>query len=240
VIGRAPRPLQSIVFDFDGVLANTEPLHLDAFRHVLGGRGVNLEAADYFRRYVGREDRAVFREIGRDRGLSWGPPECDRFAAEKAAVYRRAIDTQPVLFDGVGARVREWAREVPVAIASGALREEIDAILAAAGLRGLFTVVVAAGDTASGKPEPDPYRAALGRLGADAGRSVAVEDSVWGITSARRAGMKVVGVTTSHPRDRLAAADAVVTSFEELSLELFDELVTAVSSQSPRRDTTRR
>jgi beta-phosphoglucomutase-like phosphatase (HAD superfamily) len=127
---------------------------------------------------------------------------------------------------------------VPIAIASGAFRDEIEIILDASGLRDLFPVIVGAGETPSSKPAPDPYRAALEQLrqrqpgfaGGSAteapmpARSVAVEDSVWGIEAAHRAGMKVVAVTTSYPRERLTEADAVVASFAELSLELFDAL----------------
>ena len=113
---------------------------------------------------------------------------------------------------------------VPLAIASGALRGEIELILDASGLRASFPVIVAAGDAPSGKPAPDLYLAALGLLGADARRSVAVEDSVWGIESAHAAGMKVVAVATSYPPHRLTSADAVVTVFGDLTLALFDTL----------------
>jgi len=219
------RALQALVFDFDGVLADTERLHLLAFRRVLEPLGCVLETTDYYERYLGFDDVGALAAIARDRGLSWNASDVGDLVRAKAACFRQVLETHPVVFDGVGALVRRWADHVPVAIASGALRSEIELILSTAGLLDLFPVIVAAGDTPNFKPEPDPYLEALARLGADAARSVAVEDSVWGIESAHRAGMKVVAVTTSYTADRLTAADAVVTSFRDLTLVGFEELI---------------
>jgi beta-phosphoglucomutase len=234
----ALRSLQAVVFDFDGVLADTEPLHLRVFQDALGRRGIALTSADYYERYLGFDDGDVFRTAARDHGLTWDEGEISALVRDKSACFRAEAARHPVLFTGVAGRVRAWAAAVPIAIASGAFRDEIEAILGASGLRDLFQVIVGAGETPNGKPAPDPYRAALEQLGqrqpGPAGglapdallpaRSVAVEDSVWGIEAAHRAGMKVVAVTTSHPRERLTAADAVVSSFEDLSLDLFDSL----------------
>lgn len=218
------RALQAIVFDFDGVIADTEPLHLRAFQEVLARRGVPLERADYYERYLGYDDGDVFRAVASDRRLPWPEDEVARLASEKAAWFLTTVAAEPALFPAVAGLVKTWATSVPLAIASGALRHEVDAVLAAAGLRSLFPVIVAAGETPRGKPAPDPYRAALAQLRAEPGRSVAVEDSMWGIDSAREAGMKVIAVASSYPADRLTAADAVVASFSELTLELFESL----------------
>ncbi len=219
-----PRDLQAIVFDFDGVLADTEPLHLRAFQQALGPVGVTLEPSDYYARYLGYDDDGVLAAIARDRRLDWGPDDLAGLARTKAACFRTVVDVCPVLFDGVRDAVRAWADAVPMAIASGALRDEIELILAAAGLLDVFPVIVAAGETPEGKPAPDPYRAALERLRVEPARTVAVEDSLWGIESARAAGMKVVAVTTSYPPAQLAQADAIVATVADLTLQQFDEL----------------
>jgi beta-phosphoglucomutase len=219
------RPLQAIVFDFDGVLANTEPLHLRAFQEALAPHGIDLNDTDYYERYLGYDDMGVFGAVARDRGLAWAGGDVADLVRDKGLRFRTILETRPVLIEGVRELVLAWAGRVPMAIASGALREEIQVILSAGGLLDLFPVIVAAGETPNGKPAPDPYRAALERLGAEASRSVAVEDSVWGIESARAAGMKVMAVATSYPRDRLALADAVVERFSELSLEALEELI---------------
>jgi beta-phosphoglucomutase-like phosphatase (HAD superfamily) len=215
---------EAIVFDFDGVLADTEPLHLRAFQQALAPSGVTLETADYYARYLGFDDSGVFEALSLDRGLGWTHGDVARLRDAKARGFRTILETHPVLFDGVAERLREWAGQVPFAIASGALREEIELVLEASGLRSFFPIIIAAGETPSGKPAPDPYLAALGRLGAEARRSVAVEDSVCGIESAHRAGMKVVAVATSYPPDRLTEADATVAAFGDLTLARFAAL----------------
>jgi beta-phosphoglucomutase len=220
----AARALQAIVFDFDGVLADTEPLHLRVFQEVLARRGVALDRADYYDKYLGYDDEDVFRHVAKDRGARWSEDEVAQAVGEKSALYLSKAASERVLFPGVAGLVSHWAASVPLAIASGSFRHEIDAVLGAAGLQSLFPVIVGAGETARGKPAPDPYRAAIEQLGVDPGRSVAVEDSVWGITSAHDAGMKVVAVASSYARDQLGSADAVVEAFGELTLELFEEL----------------
>jgi beta-phosphoglucomutase-like phosphatase (HAD superfamily) len=130
--------------------------------------------------------------------------------------------------------VRRLSRDVPLAIASGAQRREIELVIDAAGLRECFECIVAGGDTPQGKPAPDPYVRALGllrragRLPADngaAGRSVAIEDSPLGIASARAAGLRCVAVTTSYPADRLGAADLVVGDLDALDVGVLAALI---------------
>jgi beta-phosphoglucomutase-like phosphatase (HAD superfamily) len=139
-----------------------------------------------------------------------------------------------VRFPGVADRVRPFAASVPLAIASGALPHEIELILGAAGLRDAFQVVVGAGDTPLSKPAPDPYMRAVQLLqdrglvprDADAAtRCVAIEDSKWGIQSAKRAGLTCVGVTTSYDASELTDADLVTDSVARLSLVILRGLV---------------
>jgi beta-phosphoglucomutase len=230
--------LQALVFDFDGVLADTEPLHLRAFQDTLADRGIALSPDDYAARYLGYDDRGVFRALAADLRVGWSEDELSRLVAVKMQVFRELVASQPLLFPGVSERLRDWSMAVPIAVASGAFREEIDLVLVAAGLRDAVSVVVAAGETPRGKPAPDPYVRALALLASGGGRTasardidparaVAVEDSVWGISSARAAGMKVAALATSYAAARLGGADLVLASFEELSLEVFEALVSA-------------
>jgi beta-phosphoglucomutase len=167
--------LQAIIFDFDGVIADTEMLHLHAFQEVLREQGVELTAADYYARYLGLDDYDVLRSVARDCGLhrgtaglqTGGGKEDAALAAmldDKAGRYERLIATTPVLYDGVEQRVREWSREVPLAIASGAFRSEIEAILRRNDLLSCFAAIVTAQDVARGKPAPDLYLTALAAL----------------------------------------------------------------------------
>jgi beta-phosphoglucomutase len=226
--------LQAIVFDYDGVLADTEPLHLRAFQETLAPRGVELTRAQYFEEYLGLDDEGVFTAVSTLHGLSWARLEIRALLDEKARRFQDLSATERVLFPGAADRLRVWSREVPVAIASGSLRHEIELVLDAESLRDVVPVIVAAGETASGKPAPDPYLRALELLnrarGAhseplDPSRCVAVEDSPWGIDSARAAGMKAVALATSYPAHRLGGADAVRPDLSTVDLDLLDAVV---------------
>ncbi len=222
--------VQAIVFDFDGVIANSEPMHLTAFQEALAEERLSLSAEDYYARYLGYDDVGVFETLARDRGLRVD----ERWVAEMVARKGERLDAMmqagSVLFPGALEFIREAAAAVPIAIASGALRHEIDAIVEGAGLAPLFSAIVAAGDTPESKPSPAPYQLAFERLCQTTGRSldrrrcVAIEDSRWGLESAAGAGLRCVGVTNSYPADELPGAELVVDGLKALTLPALDRL----------------
>ena len=230
------RPLQAIVFDFDGVIANSEPLHLLAFQRTLADEGIELDADEYFARYLGYDDVGMLATLARDRGLDMTEREITTLVARKGATMSDLMQAGAVLFPGTREFVVQAAASVPVAIASGALRHEIDEILHAAGLAAYFPVIVAAGDTPESKPSPAPYRRAFERLQAHAGtaldprRVVAIEDSRWGLESAAGAGLRCVGVTNSYPAHELPGAELVVDGLQALSLLQLDQLCRGAAS----------
>lgn len=221
--------LEAIVFDFDGVIADSEPLHLRAFQRTLDPEGLPLDAAEYYARYLGYDDVGLFKALARDRHIGMSDARVHALVARKAAVLQEMLRGD-VLFPGAAAFVRAAAGAVPLAIASGALREEIVAILHAAGLGRFFPVIVAAGDTPESKPSPAPYVLAFDRLRHHAGRdldprrSVAIEDSRWGLESAQGAGLRLVGVTTSYPAGELPGAELVVGGLHDLTVPALDRL----------------
>lgn len=224
------RPLQAIVFDFDGVIANSEPLHLLAFQQALAEDGVELSATDYYSRYLGYDDVGMFEALGRDRGMSMQSARVAELVARKGDRMQDLMRSGSVLFPGALEFIREAAAAVPIAIASGALRHEIDEIIDAAGVADLFATIVAAGDTPESKPSPAPYRLAFEQLrertgrALDPRRSVAIEDSRWGLESARGAGLRVVGVTNSYSAGELSSAELVVDGLSALTLPALDKL----------------
>jgi beta-phosphoglucomutase len=227
--------LQAIVFDFDGVIANSEPLHLQAFQQVLAEDGIALTAAEYYERYLGYDDLGVFETLARDRGLDMPGDRLASLVARKGARIQAMMHDGAVLFPGAKEFVRAAAASVPLAIASGALRHEIDVIIESAGLASLFATIVAAGDTPESKPSPAPYRLAFERLQdgvqhtLDPRRCVAIEDSRWGLESARAAGLRCVGVTNSYPAHELIGAELVVTGLRDLTLPELDRLCGSVT-----------
>jgi len=223
--------IQAIVFDFDGVIADSEPLHLKAFQRALAEEGITLAEDEYFNRYLGYDDVGVFEAIARDRALPWTARHVAGLVARKGMMLQALIAGGEVLFPGAPAFIRAAAAEVPVAIASGALRHEIVQILESAALDELFAAIVASGDTPASKPSPAPYLLAFERLQERANRKldprrcVAIEDSLWGLESARQAGLRCVGVTTSYTAVELPGAELIVEGLHALTLPMLDALV---------------
>ena len=216
--------IRAVVFDFDGVIANSEPLHFQAFRDVLRQEAVALTEQDYYARYLGYDDAGVFQAVGRDRGLRWSADRVTGLADRKAARLEEIADPASLLFPGADAAIRRLAAVLPLAIASGALRAEILRVLERTDLSGCFRAIVGAEDAPS-KPAPDPYLRAVERLAAaidrplSPGECVAVEDSQWGLASARAAGLRTVAVTHTYRAADLREADLVIASLDALDME---------------------
>jgi beta-phosphoglucomutase len=213
-----------IVFDFDGVLADSEPLHLAAYQEVFAARGIVLTREEYYARYLGYNDDGVFRRMGAAHGLDLGEDEIVRLIDEKSAVFDRVIARTDVLYPGASACIERLAAEFPLGIASGAMRHEIEMVLKRARLDRHFRFIVASGETLESKPAPDPYVRAAQLHGLPPASCVAIEDSRWGIESAQAAGMKCVAITNTYGSGELAAADAIVTALEQFTPGFIREL----------------
>ncbi len=223
--------LRAIVFDFDGVIADSEPLHFRAFRDVLVEAGVDLAERDYYTRYLGYDDVGAFRAIAADRGRPWSAADLASLTARKAARLEVLERDVSVLFPGAADAIRRAAAVVPVAIASGALGAEIRRVLDGADLTRYFSAIVSAEDTPASKPAPDPYLHAVALLSAgrdpalSAADCVAIEDSRWGIESARAAGLRTIGVTSSYDASELSQADLVIASLVDLDVARLQRLL---------------
>jgi beta-phosphoglucomutase len=215
----------AIVFDFDGVLADSEPLHLKAYQALLEPQGIHLDNDTYCERYLGYDDEGALRKIAEDNGLLLGDEEIEMLIVEKGHVFAALVGARDVFYPGAADCVRRLADAWPVGIASGALRADIELMLRAAQLEDRFRFVVAAGDTERTKPAPDPYLRAAELHGVAPAACVAIEDSRWGLESARAAGLRTIAITHTYPRHELTAcADVVVESLAEFSRELVARL----------------
>jgi beta-phosphoglucomutase len=225
--------LRAIVFDFDGVIANSEPLHFQGFRDVLAQEGIGLTEDEYYARLLGYDDVGVFQAVGAKQVARWTPAHITGLVARKAVELERLERGVSVLFDGAADAIRRAAAAVPIAIASGALGAEIRRVLDRENLTRYFLAIVSAEDTPVSKPAPDPYLRAVARLAEAIGmrlspaECVAIEDSHWGLQSARAAGLKTVGVTNSYEAAELADADVVIDGLQALDIE---QLVNLCSS----------
>jgi HAD superfamily hydrolase (TIGR01509 family) len=216
--------IAAIVFDFDGVLADSEPLHLRAYQEVLSPLGVTLTRDDYYAHFLGYNDEDMFRNLAAAQGLAMDQRRLEALIAEKGRVYDSVIESTSVLYPGAAAVIARMAAAFPLGIASGALRHEIEAVLRREGLERHFRFIVASGDTLHSKPAPDPYRRAAELHGQPPAACLAIEDSRWGIESAKSAGMSCIGVTHTYPKEGLTVADRVVSSLDEITTDLIRQL----------------
>jgi beta-phosphoglucomutase len=225
------RALQAIVFDFDGVIADSEMLHLRAYQQVLAPEGISISSEDYFDKYLGYDDAGVFRAIGKEKGVPMDEGRLQELIARKSTRYDELSAAGDMLFPGAADFIRAAAAAVPIAIASGALTHEIEEILDRASLRSFFPVIVGADQTERSKPHPEPYQTAFDRLRLLTGRdlipwrSVAIEDSRWGLISARGAELRCVAVTNTYSAAELRPdAELVVEGLHALTLDALDNL----------------
>jgi beta-phosphoglucomutase len=223
--------LRALIFDFNGIIVDDEPIHFELFKQVLAEEGIKLTEADYYARYLGFDDRGAFTAAYREHGRSLDEKLLTRLIDRKTIYYQSEIRSKVRIFPGVEKLVTTLVPVLPLAVASGALRQEIETILSAAGLLKHFAVIISAEDVDHGKPEPEIFLKALARLNAqvedghpiDAADCLVIEDSKEGIRGARRAGMKCLAVSNSHPMELLQEANAVVRSLEEVDLALLEK-----------------
>lgn len=222
--------IRAVVFDFDGVIANSEPLHFRAYRDVLAERGLTLTEAAYYENYLGYDDIGAFRAIGADAGVPLGEDDITSLVARKAVRLEDLEKSGSVLFPGAREAIARLSAAWPTAIASGALKAEILRVLQHESLTAYFRAVVSAEDTAASKPDPAPYLRAVSLLAHDVPglqphECVAIEDSHWGLVSARTAGLRTIGITHTYEATALAAtSDVVIDHLDQLVPDLLRTL----------------
>ncbi len=217
--------LTAMIFDFDGVIADTEPLHFASFRQTLAEIGIGLTEADYYANYLGYDDRGCFLAALTTHQHPTDPIALAQLMQRKARAYLESVKDHLVIFPGVREFVREASAAYPLAIASGALRHEIEVILEQAGLRKEFLHITSAEDVTRGKPDPQPFLQALNALNRQrqeqaitAESCLVIEDSIPGIRGAKIAGMKVLAVANTHTIQDLHEAHAVAQSLSQIHL----------------------
>lgn len=212
--------MKGVVFDFDGVIVDSEPLHEAALRLAANEVGLDFTHGEYLATYIGFDDRDVLRALARDRGKTVLPEDHDRFHDAKQRSFMRAVEGGVVRsFPGAVELIRQAARRGPVAVCSGARAHEIEPILEHLGVRDLMAHVVSADDVSASKPAPEPYELTARRLGLHPGTLVAIEDTPAGIQSARAAGFAVAAVGHSFNPADLATATRVFPSIADITLD---------------------
>jgi HAD superfamily hydrolase (TIGR01509 family) len=203
---------RALIFDFNGVLADDDPIHMEAFRKVAQEEGLSFTEQEYLDKYLPLNDRDCFKELFREHGRQLSAENLDRLIARKGVIYFRSIENKTVLFPAAAMAVKSAARRFRLAIASGARREEIIHILRQGQLEPCFSAIIGAEDVQFGKPHPEPFSRAHEKLREEDGslkasECVAIEDSLGGIQSAHRAGMRCLAIAHSYDSARLRSAD---------------------------------
>lgn len=214
---------EAVIFDFDGVIVDTEPLHYAAFQKTLQPLGLHFTWQEYVETYIGFDDRDAFRHAFSAKGSTLGQNELNSLIEQKAAFFKDVIGSGVTAYPGVLELIlRLHTLKFPLAICSGALRTDIDPILSMLGISDCFDVIVTADDVAASKPDPECYQLAFQRLQSAShncfsiATTIAIEDTPAGISSAKAAGLMVCAVTNSYPADRLSQATFITDSLSSL------------------------
>jgi HAD superfamily hydrolase (TIGR01509 family) len=222
--------LRAVIFDFDGVIADSETLHFTAFNRVLSQFGIEITTDDYYTEYLGLTDFDVFGQMLKS-GRIPDSQTVDGLVRQKNRIFKELAAKDGIIMDGVREFLDTLNRNnVPMAICSGALRVEIEMILKEASLRVYFEAIVSADDITKGKPDPQGFLLALKKLNEKReekilpSQCVIIEDSHWGLDAGMAARMHTIAVTNSYDASKLQMAEKVVNRLDELTMDDLNRL----------------
>ncbi len=221
----------AVIFDFDGVITDSEILHLRCFNKVLAQFGFEIEKNDYYKNYLGLSDFELFSLLIEKGKIKPADKTIENLISEKNQIYEEIAVAEGHTIEGVHGFIELLAaNDIPMAIYSGSLLSEIMLILEHANLHTFFKIVVSAEDVKKGKPDPEGFIIALQRLNKEvspaisADQCIVIEDSHWGLESAVAAGMHTVAVTNSYGAEQLNLAEKTVDNLSELTIDDLSEL----------------
>lgn len=215
---------KAIIFDFDGVITDTEPLHMEAWQGVLEDLGISFDADEYRAHYLGLNDRELLGVLGRIHKRHFDDIEKAKLIEEKTALLISMVERGMSVMAGLMEFINSVKDKMLLAICSGANRGEIDFILRKIKYTGIFSPIIASDSVTRGKPDPEGYIRAIEGL-TDRSNDIilpenvfAIEDSPVGITAARAAGIKCLAIKNFFSEADLSKADWVVNSFADLDI----------------------
>jgi len=206
--------IKAVIWDMDGVIADTAPYHLKAWQEVFQKRGVKFTEEDFRCHFGQRNDTIIRAALGE--GISQS--EIDVIASEKEENYRQRVRQNIRPLPGAVKLIKSLKEHgCSVALASSAPIENIQLIMRGLGIEDFFQAIVPGREVKEGKPSPQGFLLAAQKLGAEPENCIVIEDAPAGITAAKRAGMHCLAVTTTHPRPSLMEADLIIDTLEEVS-----------------------
>ena len=207
--------LEAVLWDLDGVIADTGDYHYLAWVDVFGKRGATFTREHFMHHFGQRHDTIIHSVLGRDISQE----EFDAITREKQENYRRRVADNIKPLPGAVELIKSLEQHgIKTAIASSAPPENVDIIIRGLGIEGCFQAFARGTEVAEGKPSPLVFLLAAEKLGVEPGNCVVIEDAVAGVAAAKSAGMKCVAVTNSHPVGKLKKADLVVDTLEAVGV----------------------
>ncbi len=219
--------IKAVIFDFDGVIADTEHVHYEAFKKVLNLNNYDLTENEYYSNYLAYDDKTFFAKDYEHKNLDLDKEFLNRLLINKSEAFDTLISNNIKIYPGVIDFIKHISNKYRIAIGSGALKKEIIQILETVHIAGLFEIIIAADDVTICKPNPEVYNKVLDKLNNNQDSKIrsyeciVVEDSVFGIEAAKNAGMKCVAITNSYPKEKLKDADLIIDSLSIDDIEVF-------------------
>lgn len=212
--------IEGIVFDLDGTLADTEPLHIDTWLVILNNLGLKFDES-WMHQWIGLSDRLVAEHVCEKylKGQS-----VEGLQQLKQQTYRNRAITEVKLFDQVEDYLHEITQFVPIALATNSSQDDVSAVFQATNLQRHLKVIVTANDVTNLKPHPEPYQSASFKMGLQPSLCFALEDSPAGIHSAKSAGLFAIGVENSHPSEKLKEANLIFSDTPKALAYILDVL----------------
>lgn len=225
--------LRAVIFDFDGVITDSEVLHLRAFNQSLAPYGIEITKNDYYTTYLGFNDNDCYSLLVEKGLLKMDEQQINAIMNQKKKIFEQLAKTEGKMIEGVRDFLNMLGQNnIPMAICSGSLLTEVEMVLEEARLRDLFEVIVSGEQVTKGKPHPEGFLLSLKRLNENrenpikANQCIVIEDSHWGLEAAKAAGMHTIAVTNSYDAEQLSMAEKIVTRLNELSIDDLQQLCT--------------
>ncbi len=217
----------AIIFDFDGVILDSEPIHYEACCEVLKPLGITISYQEYMDKYLGLADKDMFPSLLKNKGFSFSNTEIHCFIHQKSTAYINIInssDSLPLVADFEQFIFKIASKVKKIAICSGSSHSEIMAVLSKVRqgkLRAYFDTIVTAEDVQIGKPSPEGYLLTAKRLDVLPSRCLVIEDTPYGVNAAKAAGMQVIGLMTTYERQHFFTAERVVKGYRQLLAKIW-------------------
>ena len=229
--------LKAVIFDFDGVITDSEILHLRAFNQSLAQYGIEITKNDYYTMYLGFNDTDCYKLLIEKGLLKMDEQQINTLMIQKKKIFEQLAKAEGKMIEGVRDFLNMLEQNnIPMAICSGSLLTEVEMVLEEARLRHLFEVIVSGEQVKKGKPDPEGFLLSLQRLNENrenpitANQCVVIEDSHWGLEAAKAAGMHTIAVTNSYDAEQLGMAEKIVDRLSELSIDDLQQLCVCLDS----------